>query len=146
LEAAAHELAEAKYIYAGQTCTAPERVYLHEAIHHDFLEIFLELSRAVKVGNPADPATEMGPVASPRAIANIKTQLEDAVARGGRVVLGGKIEGNLVYPTVVIDATHDMLGMRDETFGPVSFIQSFSTTEEALQLARDNKGWGKAGG
>ncbi len=139
LEAAAHELAEAKYIYAGQTCTAPERVYLHEAIHHDFLEIFLELSRAVKVGNPADPATEMGPVASPRAIANIKTQLEDAVARGGRVVLGGKIEGNLVYPTVVIDATHDMLGMRDETFGPVSFIQSFSTTEEALQLARDNR-------
>ena len=139
LEAAAHELAEAKYIYAGQTCTAPERVYVHESIHDDFLEIFLELSRAVKVGNPEDPATEMGPVASPRAIANIKTQLEDAVARGGRVVLGGKIEGNLVYPTVVIDATHDMLGMRDETFGPVSFIQSFSTTEEALQLARDNR-------
>ena len=139
LEAAAHELAEAKYIYAGQTCTAPERVYLHERIHDDFLEIFLELSRAVKVGNPEDPATEMGPVASPRAIANIKTQLEDAVARGGRVVLGGKIEGNLVYPTVVIDATHDMLGMQDETFGPVSFVQSFSTTEEAIRLARDNR-------
>ena len=139
LEAAAQELAEAKYIYAGQTCTAPERVYLHESIHDDFLEIFLELSRGVKVGNPEDPATEMGPVASPRAIANIKTQLEDAVARGGRVALGGKIEGNLVYPTVVIDATHDMLGMRDETFGPVSFIQSFSTTEEAIQLARDSR-------
>jgi betaine-aldehyde dehydrogenase len=139
LEAAAHELAGGKYIYAGQTCTAPERVYLHEVIHDDFLEIFLELSRAVKVGDPEDPATEMGPVASPRAIANIKAQLEDAVARGARIVLGGEIHGNLVHPTVVVDATHDMLGMRDETFGPVSFISSFSTIEEVIHLARDNR-------
>ena len=139
LEAAAHELAEAKYIYAGQTCTAPERVYLHESIHEEFLQIFLELSGTLKLGNPEDPTTEMGPVASPRAIANIKAQLEDAEARGGRIVLGGKIEGNLVYPTVVVGATHDMLGMRDETFGPVSFIQSFSTTEEVIRLAKDNR-------
>ena len=139
LEVAAHELAGGKYIYAGQTCTAPERVYLHEEIHDDFLEIFLELSRAVKMGDPKDPATEMGPVASPRAIANIKAQLEDAVARGARIALGGKIEGNLVHPTVVVDATHDMLGMRDETFGPVSFISSFSTIEEVIHLARDNR-------
>jgi succinate-semialdehyde dehydrogenase/glutarate-semialdehyde dehydrogenase len=139
LEAAAHELAEAKYIYAGQTCTAPERVYLHEAIYNNFLEIFLELSRAVKTGDPEDPATEMGPVASPRAIANIKAQLEDAVARGARIVLGGQVEGNLVSPTVVVGASHDMLGMRDETFGPVSFIQSFSTTEEVSRLAKDNR-------
>jgi betaine-aldehyde dehydrogenase len=139
LEVAAHELAGGKYIYAGQTCTAPERVYLHEVIHDDFLEIFLELSRAVKMGDPKDPATEMGPVASPRAIANIKAQLEDAVAHGARVALGGKIEGNLVHPTVVVDATHDMLGMRDETFGPVSFISSFSTIEEVIHLARDNR-------
>lgn len=139
LEAAAHELAEAKYIYAGQTCTAPERVYLHEQIYDDFLEIFLELSRAVKVGDPKDPATEMGPVASARAINGIKAQLEDAVARGARIVLGGKIEGNLVYPTVVVGASHDMLGMRDETFGPVSFIQSFSTSKDAIRLARNNR-------
>jgi len=139
LVAAAQELAESKYIYAGQTCTAPERVYLHESIHEEFLQIFLELSRSIKLGNPEDPATQMGPVASPRAIANIKAQLKDAEARGARIVLGGKIEGSLVHPTVVVDATHDMLGMQDETFGPVSFIQSFSTTEEAIRLARDNR-------
>jgi len=139
LEAAARELAESKYIYAGQTCTAPERVYLHESIHEEFLQIFVELSRSLKLGDPRDPATEMGPVASPRAIANIRAQLEDAVARGGRIVIGGKIEGNLVHPTVVVDATHEMLGMRDETFGPVSFIQSFSSSEEAIRLARDNR-------
>jgi succinate-semialdehyde dehydrogenase/glutarate-semialdehyde dehydrogenase len=139
LEAAVHELAESKYIYAGQTCTAPERVYLHASIHEEFLQLFLELSRSLKLGDPGDPFTEMGPVASPRAIANIKAQLEDAVARGGKIALGGKIEGNLVHPTVVVDATHEMLGMREETFGPVSFVQSFATSEEALQLARDNR-------
>jgi succinate-semialdehyde dehydrogenase/glutarate-semialdehyde dehydrogenase len=139
LEAAVYELAESKYIYAGQTCTAPERVYLHASIHEEFLQLFLELSRSLKLGDPGDPFTEMGPVASPRAIANIKAQLEDAVARGGKIALGGKIEGNLVHPTVVVDATHEMLGMREETFGPVSFVQSFATSEEALQLARDNR-------
>ena len=139
LEAAARELAFAKYLYAGQTCTAPERVYLHESIHDDFLELFVEYSRAVKVGDPADPATEMGPVASQRAIEAIKAQLEEAVARGGRIVLGGKIEGNLVYPTVVVGAQQDMLGMQNESFGPVAFVRSFSTEKEALQLAGDNR-------
>ena len=139
LEAAARELAFSKYIYAGQTCTAPERVYVHESIHDEFLELFLEFSRAVKIGDPEDPATEMGAVASPRAIAAIKAQLADAVARGGRIVLGGRIEGNLVYPTVVVDARQDMLGMQDEIFGPVAFVSAFATDQEAVRLARDNR-------
>jgi betaine-aldehyde dehydrogenase len=139
LEAAARELAFSKYLYAGQTCTAPERLYLHESIHDDFLELFIEYSRDVKVGDPADPTTEMGPVASPRAIEAIKAQLDDAVARGGRIVLGGKIEGNLVYPTVVLGAQQDMLGMQNEIFGPVVFVSGFSSENEALHLARDNR-------
>jgi betaine-aldehyde dehydrogenase len=139
LEAAARELAFSKYLYAGQTCTAPERVYLHESIHDDFLDLFIEYSRAVKLGDPADPSTEMGPVASSRAIEASKAQLNDAVARGARIVLGGKIEGNLVYPTVVVGARQDMLGMQDEIFGPVAFVSAFSTEKEALQLARDNR-------
>ena len=91
------------------------------------------------MGDPENPATEMGPVASPRAVAAIKAQLKDAVNRGARIALGGKIEGNLVYPTVVINARHDMLGMQEETFGPVTFIGAFDGTEEALHLARDNR-------
>lgn len=139
LEVAARELADSKYIYAGQTCTAPERVYLHQSIHDDFLELFLDFSRAVKVGDPSDPATEMGPVASTKAVEAIKAQLNDAVQRGAQIALGGRIEGNLVYPTVVINAHHEMLGMRDETFGPVSFISAFEETEEVLRLARNSR-------
>jgi succinate-semialdehyde dehydrogenase/glutarate-semialdehyde dehydrogenase len=139
LEAAAKELAFSKYIYAGQTCTAPERVYVHESLHDAFVERFVELSRQVIIGDPADPDTQMGPVASARAIANIKAQLKDAVDQGARVVLGGRIDGHLVYPTVVVGAKQDMLGMREETFGPVSYICSFQNKDEALCMARDNR-------
>ncbi|MBU1161337.1 MAG: aldehyde dehydrogenase family protein [Proteobacteria bacterium] len=139
LEAATKELAFSKYIYAGQTCTAPERVYVHESLHDAFVERFVELSREVKTGDPADPDTQMGPVASARAIANIKAQLKDAVDKGARVVLGGCIDGHMVYPTVVVGATQDMLGVREETFGPVSFISTFKDTDEALRLVRDNR-------
>jgi betaine-aldehyde dehydrogenase len=100
---------------------------------------FLELSRRVRLGDPADPATEMGPVISREAIGAIKAQLADAVAKGGRVALGGAINGNLVPPTVVLEATQDMLGMQDETFGPVAFLARFRTTEEVIALARDNR-------
>jgi betaine-aldehyde dehydrogenase len=139
LDQAAAELAFAKYLYAGQTCTAPERIYVHERVHDDFVDRFLELSRQVRLGDPADPATEMGPVVSREAIKAIRAQLRDAVAKGGRIALGGKIRGNLVPPTVVLQATQEMQGMQDETFGPVSFVARFSTTEEAISLARDNR-------
>jgi betaine-aldehyde dehydrogenase len=139
LEAAATELVFSKYIYAGQTCTAPERVYVHESIHDDFVKRLVELSRQVKIGDPADPETQMGPVASAQAIANIKAQLDDAVNKGARVVLGGRIDGHMVHPTVVVNATQEMMGVREETFGPVSFISKFKHTDEALQLVRDNR-------
>ena len=139
VDAAAKELSFSKYIYAGQTCTAPERVYVHESLHDAFVERFVELSRQVNTGDPADPDTQMGPVASERAIENIKAQLKDAVDKGARIALGGRIDGHMVYPTVVVGATQDMLGVREETFGPVSFISAFKDTDDALRLARENR-------
>ncbi len=139
LEQATAELAFAKYLYAGQTCTAPERIYVQEQVYDDFVGLFLEKSRRVRLGDPGDPATEMGPVISLEAIRGIKAQLKDAVARGARVALGGNIRGHLVPPTVVLEATQEMLGRQDETFGPVAFLARFSKTEEVIRLARDNR-------
>ena len=104
-----------------------------------FVKQFVELSRQVKVGDPADPDTQMGPVASARAIANIKAQLKDAVDKGARIALGGRIDGHMVVPTVVVGATQDMLGVREEIFGPVSFISTFKDTDDVLRLVRDNR-------
>jgi len=139
VDAAAKELSFSKYIYAGQTCTAPERVYVHESLHDAFVDRFVELSRQIKIGDPSDPDTQMGPVASGRVIENIKSQLKDAMDKGARIALGGRIDGHMVHPTVVVDATQDMMGVRDETFGPVSFIIKFKAFDEAFRLARDNR-------
>jgi betaine-aldehyde dehydrogenase len=133
------DLMTAKFMYSGQTCTAPKRIFVHRSVYEEFLERFVERVRGLVVGDPADPKTDVTPVASRVAVERIRRQLEEAASRGGRVLAGGRIEGTLVFPTVVRDATDDMLGMREEVFGPVAFTTSFETEEEVLRRARDHR-------
>lgn len=136
---ALQDLYEAKYSYSGQTCTAPENVYVQRGIYSRFLEAFVEKSRQARVGDPRDPETWVTPLGSPLAVENIKKQLEDARKKGARVLLGGQVEGSLVHPTIVADATPDMLGVQEETFGPVSFVIPFDTPDEVISMARQNR-------
>jgi acyl-CoA reductase-like NAD-dependent aldehyde dehydrogenase len=78
-------------------------------------------------------------VGSDLAVSRIKEQLRDAVDKKARVLLGGDIDGNLIYPTVIRDATDEMSGMREEVFGPVVFTSPFDSTEEVLARSRDNR-------
>jgi acyl-CoA reductase-like NAD-dependent aldehyde dehydrogenase len=73
------------------------------------------------------------------AVRRVKTQVDDAVKKGGRVLAGGNIDGFLIEPTIIDRANPDMIGMRHETFGPLCFIQSFSSTDEVVDLARNDK-------
>lgn len=138
-ELALSDLVTAKFMYSGQTCTAPKRIFIHRAIYGEFLERFLAKVRALVVGDPRDPRTDVTPVASPLAVERIGRQLTDAVARGAKVLAGGRIEGALVHPTVVKDAADGMLGMREEVFGPVAFTTSFETEDEVIRRAKDHK-------
>jgi acyl-CoA reductase-like NAD-dependent aldehyde dehydrogenase len=133
------DLVTAKFMYSGQTCTAPKRIFIHRSIYGEFLERFLEKVRGLVVGDPRDPRTDVTPVASPLAVDRIGRQLEDAVSRGATVLAGGRIEGSLVQPTVVKDAADGMLGMREEVFGPVAFTTSFETEDEVIRRAKDHK-------
>ena len=133
------DLMTAKFMYSGQTCTAPKRIFIHRSIYAEFLERFLAKVRVLVVGDPRDPRTDVTPVASPLAVERITRQLSDAVARGAKVVAGGRIEGALVHPTVVKDAVDGMLGMREEVFGPVAFTTSFESEDEVIRRARDHK-------
>lgn len=139
LSLALADLIAAKFMYAGQTCTAPKRIFVHRAIYDDFLERFEEAVRRLVVGDPADPRTDIGPVASDLAVRRIAEQLEDARTRGAKITVGGRIDGKLIFPTVVRDATDDFLGMREEVFGPVAFTTPFDTEEEVLRRARNHK-------
>ena len=139
LDLALSDLMNAKFIYAGQTCTAPKRIFIQESIYEDFLARLVARVRRLTVGDPEDRRTDISPVASDLAVARLKESLEDAVLKGARVLVGGRIEGNLVHPTVLRDATDDLLGMREEVFGPVAFTSSFTTREEVLARARNHK-------
>ncbi len=133
------DLMTAKFMYSGQTCTAPKRIFIHRSIYGEFLERLLAKVRALVVGDPRDMRTDVTPVASAVAVERIGRQLSDAVARGAKVLAGGRIEGTLVQPTVVKDASDGMLGMREEVFGPVAFTTSFETGEEVTRRAKDHK-------
>ncbi|MGE5344713.1 MAG: aldehyde dehydrogenase family protein [Acidithiobacillales bacterium] len=139
LSLALSDLMAAKFMYAGQTCTAPKRIFIHRSIYDEFLARFEERVRRLVVGDPFDPETDIGPVASDLAVRRLEEQLQDARAKGARITVGGRIEGNLVLPTIVRDAADGMLGMREEVFGPVAFTTPFDTEAEVVRRARDHK-------
>jgi len=93
----------------------------------------------LKVGNTADPENVIGPLINDRQVDRVKSQLEDAIAKGAKVELGGKIEGRFVYPTILTGVTPAMLVYQDETFGPVVPVIPFETDEEAISIANDTE-------
>ncbi|MDA8121043.1 MAG: aldehyde dehydrogenase family protein [Deltaproteobacteria bacterium] len=133
------DLVASKFNYSGQRCIAPKRIFVHRSIYEPFLERLEERVRKLAVGSPGDARTDVSPVASPLAVARIREQLRDAVERGARIVAGGKIVGDLVYPTIVRDATDEMLGMKEEVFGPVAFTSPFDTKDEVVARAMEHK-------
>lgn len=138
LKDAVRELATTKYRNSGQACVAPQRVYVQDEVHEAFIDAFVEESKRFVVGPPDDPGSDITPIASPKVVKNIECQLKDAKAKGAKIVYGGKVDDALVYPTIVDHANNDMLGMRCEAFGPVSYVSTFDTLERAIALARDN--------
>jgi len=133
------DLMTAKFSYSGQTCSAPKRIFVHRAIYDEFLEELLHRVKKLRVGAPQNPETQVSPVGSELAVSRIREQLRDAVDKKAKVLLGGEIDGNLVYPTVIRDAVDDMLGMREEVFGPVVFASPFDSAAEVTARARNHR-------
>lgn len=152
-EKAALALVSAKSVYSGQACWSPERIFVHDAVYDEFLEEFVRVTQSLTVGDPLDPATTIGPVANASAARRIKTQLDDAIRKGGRVLTGGETNGFLIQPIIVDQTTPDMIGTTSETFGPMCFVQRFSSTNEVIEMARNDRyglhmtvwGWGDVG-
>jgi betaine-aldehyde dehydrogenase len=133
------DLMNAKFSYSGQTCSAPKRIFIHRSVYEEFLEEFVARVRKLKVGAPEDPETDVSPVASDLAVSRIEAQIQDAVEKKARILQGGQIEGNVIYPTVIRDATDDMAGMREEVFGPVAFTSAFDSVPEVIARSQNHK-------
>ncbi|NJE62071.1 aldehyde dehydrogenase family protein [Thermococcus sp. 21S7] len=119
---------------AGQRCTTTRRLILHERIYGEFLDKLIKVYKGVKIGNPFEPDTLIGPLIDEEAVKKYEEAVERAVAEGGRILYGGKrLEGCYVMPTI-IEAHPDMEVVREETFAPILYVFKYSTIEEALEL------------
>jgi acyl-CoA reductase-like NAD-dependent aldehyde dehydrogenase/uncharacterized protein YceH (UPF0502 family) len=140
IESAAVDVAEGAFYNTGQSCSATERVYVHDAIWDRFLDAFVPVVASYKVGSPADDTTEVGPLAREAQLDVLDAQLADAVAQGARVLTGGqRLDGPGSYfaPTVVVDVTDAMSLMRDESFGPVIGVARVANDDEAVARMDD---------
>jgi succinate-semialdehyde dehydrogenase/glutarate-semialdehyde dehydrogenase len=129
-----------KYRNAGQTCVCSNRLYVQEGVYDQFVEKFAAKVRTAKVGNGFDDGVNQGPLIETAAVEKVQRHVDDAVAKGGRVVAGGKALGGLFFePTVIADASADMLCAREETFGPFAPVFKFKTEQEAIDAANNTE-------
>jgi acyl-CoA reductase-like NAD-dependent aldehyde dehydrogenase len=138
--AAAASLADGAMYNSGQSCCSVERIYVHASIHDAFVTAFVNEVRAMRVGLPTLADSYIGPLTRAPQLQVLEQQVADAVAKGARVLVGGKrIEqpGNWFQPTVLVDVNHTMAVMRDESFGPIIGIQAVADDDEAVQLMND---------
>ncbi len=129
-----------KYRNAGQTCVCSNRLYVQEGVYDQFVEKFAAKVKTAKVGNGFEDGVNQGPLIEEAALVKVQRHVDDAVAKGARVVAGGKrLDGQFFEPTVVADATADMLCAREETFGPFAPIFKFTTEQEAIDAANNTE-------
>lgn len=126
----------------GQSCCAVERIYVQENIFDQFVAHFKDRAEKLKIGDPLDPATDIGPLSRKEQRDFLTYQIIDARDKGAKLITGGKPvdrKGYYMEPTVLINVNHDMSIMKDESFGPVVGIQKVKDDEEALRLMQDTE-------
>ena len=139
IEIAARGGAWAAFLNAGQVCTSAERFYVQREVYDDFLSAFVDHTNTLKVGDPMDPATDIGPMVSATQRDKVHAQVEKAVEAGAEILTGGGHAGHergyYYAPTVVTGAPGETDLLREETFGPVAPIVPVSSLDEAIELA-----------
>ncbi len=140
LDSAVEGALASKYRNAGQTCVCANRLYVQEGVYDAFVQKLSEKAKAIKVGNGFEPGVTQGPLIDDQALAKVEQHVADATAKGGRVLTGGRKIGERFYePTVIAEATSEMLCAREETFGPVAPVFRFKTEEEVITAANDTE-------
>jgi succinate-semialdehyde dehydrogenase/glutarate-semialdehyde dehydrogenase len=142
LEAAVAGAVSCKYRNSGQTCVCANRILVQDGIYDAFAEAFGKAVERLRVGNGLEPGVEQGPLIDMSAVEKVESHIADATAKGASVVTGGsrhELGRSFFQPTVLADATPDMLVSRDETFGPLAPLFRFSDEAEAVAMANDTE-------
>jgi acyl-CoA reductase-like NAD-dependent aldehyde dehydrogenase len=134
LEAAVAAAINQRFATAGQRCTAAKRLFIHGDVYDRFRDLLVQKSTALKVGDPMDDDTFVGPVIHSGAAAEIRSRIEDAIEKGATVALGNRYEGAFVYPTILENVSTDCELMVEETFGPVMPLCRFTDVEDIIPV------------
>jgi len=126
------------FLYSGQVCISVQRMFVHESIWDDLLARFIEGAKAVRVGDPLDPETELGPMVDAKAAERTQSWVDEAVALGGRVLLGGKADGSFFPPTVLVDTPSEAQVCSNEAFAPLVVAFPFSDFGQAIRQVNDS--------
>jgi acyl-CoA reductase-like NAD-dependent aldehyde dehydrogenase len=139
LDAAAGAMASNAFSFAGQSCISVQRIYVETPAYEQFLGRFLPKVEELKLGDPADEETDVGPVIDEDARERILAWIEEARTKGARVLAGGEADGELIRPTVLADAAPELRVSCEEVFGPVCTVNSVDSLDEAIDLANNTR-------
>jgi acyl-CoA reductase-like NAD-dependent aldehyde dehydrogenase len=135
IEEAATKLAANAFSFAGQSCISVQRIYVKREAYDDFVSRFVPKVQALKVGDPGEEDTDVGPVIDEDARERIVSWVEEAKSAGATVLTGGEVADGLLQPTVIADVTPDMKVSCQEVFGPLCTVSPYDSSEEAFELA-----------
>ena len=139
LEDVATRLAANAFSFAGQSCISVQRVYVQRAVHDELVSRFVPKVEALVVGDPADEATDVGPLIDRDARERVLAWIDEARAAGAEILTGGELEGELLRPTVIAKAAPDLKVSCEEVFGPVCTVTAYDTLDEAIELANGTR-------
>jgi len=142
LEAAVEGAIISKYRNAGQTCVCANRLYVQARVYDAFAEKLVAAVAKLKVGNGFEPGVQQGPLIDEAAVEKVEEHIQDAVSKGGRVLLGGKrhaLGQTFFQPTVLANVTPQMKVAKEETFGPLAPLFRFETDQQAIEMANDTE-------
>jgi acyl-CoA reductase-like NAD-dependent aldehyde dehydrogenase len=126
------------YAYAGQVCISVQRIYIHEKVFDEFTQRFLKGTEKLKLGDPLDPETDMGPMITEKDAVRTEAWVNEAVSCAAKILIGGTREKNLYHPTVLTNVKPEMKVMEQEVFAPVVCFVPFSDFSEAVRMADDS--------
>jgi acyl-CoA reductase-like NAD-dependent aldehyde dehydrogenase len=139
IDTAAQAMAANAFSFAGQSCISVQRIYVEAPAYDRFLERFLPRVELLRLGDPSDEETDVGPVIDEDARERILEWIEEARAGGARVLTGGELDGELIRPTVIADASPELKVSCEEVFGPVCTVNSVGSLDEAIELANGTR-------
>jgi acyl-CoA reductase-like NAD-dependent aldehyde dehydrogenase len=126
------------YTYAGQVCISVQRIYVHDDVWDAFMELFRAGAAELKVGDPLDPTTDVGPMVDANAASRTQRWVDEAVALGGKIVLGGKADGTYFQPTILTDVPLQAQVCSNEAFAPLAVVFRFSDFDAAIRGVNDS--------